>query len=257
MSIVDIYGDLQNDSEIIIGAGNFNQIHGLLTDKLIIDKLDSINIKSIPKFILSYKILNRKLYFSLYNRATSMYLYINNNKYPILSATPQYMDIEFSCISHRNTEIFAGTLYSVKFNNKIISWPVANFSSTELIMFLPTTWYENIDGTVQKLDSFHLLLQKIKLNYFKGYTNKYWCESVPNVEYCRYKDSCSNCFGSCPQKQYCSYDKNFKCEYDDTNQQSVTFASDTSSSSSTIIFWIVFVIILFLIFVGLIFAWFV
>lgn len=258
---VNIYGHIPDRSELVIGIGDYNNIHGLLTylqekDSLQIQKIPDIVDVSVLELVLIYErpltdISTNRVYFSLgvkdirddeETRLTPILKlqtptkYINvkielNDDKPVacacLSPEKAFFWIDYSSIDKiPRSQLLAGSLYALKtiFGEQeyMVSWKISGISSLlstdiskpliqfdnqlnilgNLIMFLPTTWYErSLVSTnasfCERHSNIHTLIQNLSQLNFKGYTTQQWCEEVPAVNYCTMNDQCGDCLGQC------------------------------------------------------------
>lgn len=165
MDIVNIYGHILDKSELVIGVGNYNNIHGLCTysitqseNVLQMQSLPEIASPSVIKLILKYEsplgISDNQIYFSLKVSDSDRYININiesdgdrNLAVACLSKDKAYFWIDYSNIDKTpRSQLLAGSLYSLKTSfgeqDYTISWKIKDHSHGDLIIFLPLSWYE-------------------------------------------------------------------------------------------------------------------
>jgi hypothetical protein len=241
--IVDIYGDLVDGSSVIISAGNFNNISGILAyysgdDLLQIRPLPEIIAPAVPELILTYErpitARSDKIYFSLQvNDFSKSPRYINvnieaqgNQKIAVacISTEKAIFNIDYSSIDQPNSSgrnyLMAGSLYSLEYTlgeqTYVVSWKIHGFSNGDLIIFLPTTWFEPQNPSTQsvsnqnyniceKYSGVDLLLERLNQLQFKGFTTQKWCETVPNVSHCQDNNLCGDCMGQCLDPSHICY----------------------------------------------------
>jgi len=279
MDVVNIYGHLYDKSEIVIGVGNYNNIHGLACyypeeDLLQIRSMAEIMVPSVIQLILHYegnppKSYNDKSYFYLEVKTddyTSAPKYINVNidvdgdekvACAVISDQKCLFTIDYSVVDKiPRSKILAGTLYSLQTilgeQKYIVSWKINGFSNGDLVVFLPTMWYENIDGTCQFKSGINSLVNSLNQLKFKGYTTEKWCETAPFIINCYDNNLCGNCLGQCSNDNYICWPENngFICgshdnEPDMLHTTLVSFVNDsqTPSTLGTTATWIAIIII--------------
>lgn len=242
-NVVDIYGNILDKSELIIAVGNYNNIHGLLTfnnNLLEMRTLFEIESQSVIKVI--YQEATSK-YFSLYSSQHNKYLNVDIDDEvatAILSNEKALFWIDYSIIDQTpRDELLAGVLYSLKTRvddkEYIVSWKIKDFSNGDLIIFLPTTWYERVDNVCILKRGSDQLIQKLNQLHFKGYTNEGWCQNIPTVTNCNDDKTCGECLGKCSNHQeICSlYNNNLIC-------QSI---SNNKTRSNNLVIWIALITI--------------
>ena len=225
MDIVNIYGHLSNKSPIIIGVGNYNSIHGLLTystNSLQMISLPEIVTPNVLELILTYETPSNsldddKIYFTLAVKNTDKYININiefdgtnNIAYAELSSKKAFFWIDYSSIDRNpRSQLLAGALYSFKTTlgeqNYIVTWKIKDFPNGELVIFLPTTWYESINNFCQINHGIITLVENLNQITFKGYTTPRWCQEASNIIHCGTDMVCGNCMGPCDNSQHICY----------------------------------------------------
>lgn len=230
MDIVDIYGHIPDKSELIIGVGNYNNIHGLLTyfpseDLLQMKTLPEVITPSVVQLILTYEKpsnidKSNRIYFSLAVKdAPSRYINIkididDDDKVACacISSEKAFFWIDYSNIDRTpRSQLLAGSLYSLQttFGEQeyIVSWKVKGFSNGDLIIFLPTKWYETSsqDNFCQYKEGIITLVESLNQLGFKGYTSQQWCEDVPHVTHCSTEMQCGDCMGQCRDVNHICY----------------------------------------------------
>ncbi|CAH6419335.1 Hypothetical protein HVR_LOCUS539 [uncultured virus] len=280
MEIVDIYGHLADESEIIIGVGNYNNIHGLACyfpkknaeisgqwpneDLLQIKPVTEVIAPSVLQLILKYEnpsnsTNNDKVYFSLavkdvrspvslikssdenkpsdgtLTKSAGEQRYINVNievegDHKVACATVStqkaIFTLDYSSIDRTPRPVLmAGALYSLGTvfgeQSYIVSWKIQGFSNGDLVIFLPTTWYEpqNIPSDNSEVTSaensfcqvnsgIFNLIERLNQLQFKGYSTQQWCEGIPQISNCVDNNMCGECFGQCPNPNHICYPKN-------------------------------------------------
>lgn len=249
MEIVNIYGHIADESEIVISVGNYNNIHGLACyfpkrdnlilqqrqyeDLLQINPITEVIAPSVIQLILKYETPPNnsdpgKVYFSLTlkdfsNNSLSDKKYINvdikiedNKKIATANVSNEkaIFSIDYSNIDRKpRSKLLAGALYSLEtiHNNEtyIVSWKIQGFSNGDLIIFLPTTWYENTNSsTCQVNNGIINLIERLNQLQFKGYTTPLWCEDFPQVINCTDNNMCGECLGQCSNNYYICYPTN-------------------------------------------------
>ena len=247
MDVVNVYGHLCDNMDVVIGVGNYNNIHGLACyypneDLLQIRSMPEIMTPSVIQLILRYEKLTNtlstdKVYFSLEvknNDSTAPARYINVNidvdgdqkvACAIISSEKAFFTIYYSTVDKTpRSELLAGALYSLQTTfgeqNYIVSWKINGFTNGDLVIFLPTAWYETIDvseahigklntdypivgspraldGDCQMRTGINNLIDSLNQLKFKGYTTQQWCESASHVVNCHDNNLCGDCFGPC------------------------------------------------------------
>jgi hypothetical protein len=314
LGTVDIYGNISDKSELMIGIGNYNNIHGLLTyypsnDCLEMKPLHEILTPSIVELVLTYETpsnINNKnrVYFSLgvkesrvlsssqlhctatqyndpeYNNDHHTETLISQQKYnkyinvkveldgdktvacACISSEKGFFWIDYSSIDKiPRSQLMAGGLYALKttFGEQeyVVSWKIQGFSNGDLVIFLPTTWYEreNIcemkNGTITLMES----LQQLR---FKGYTSQQWCEEVPFVTHCTDSEQCGHCLGQCQDPNNICYVNGNPSESETTKficgfpgnepkfiqSNMISFADNPPQTTGTSATWVAIILIL-------------
>lgn len=299
MEIVDIYGHISDGSELVIGVGNYNNIHGLAcyfpernhliseqwpgNDLLLINPISEVIAPSVLQLILKYENIpndqpNNKIYFSLSVKdsgenqvGTKKYINVDigsdKQACATVSTEKAIFSIDYSIVDNcQRSKLLAGSLYSLEtMINKqkyIVSWKIQGFSNGDLIIFLPTTWYEN-DGQETnsscRINSGVInLIERLNQLQFRGYSTKHWCEKIPQITNCDDNNICGKCFGRCLNTSHICYpkliankDEIFICgspnsEIEANDSSSIVFANTFDTL-------IVFIIILFLV---ILLAWY-
>lgn len=283
-NIVDIYGHIADKSEIILAVGNYNSIHGLLThisreNLLQFRSLSEVVTPSVIQLILTYeKPLNEssnKLHFSLavknYDNSTPnkyINVYIENQiACATISSEKAFFTIDYSSIDKTpRSNLLAGSLYCLRTTilNKeyIVSWRIHGFSNGDLIIFLPTTWYEKNNSVCQQKNGLINLIESLNQLQFKGYTTEQWCETKSDVINCQDGNLCGECLGQCKNLNHICFpnsnsnaplSENFICgiptkEPDMIQYSMVSFAeTNTQQTTGTTATWIAVVIMFLLI----------
>ena len=227
MDIVNIYGHILDKSDIIIAIGNFNSIHGVLTyidKKLEIKHISDIRSYNILQLIITYEspsyIKNNyvgvnEIYFTLKVKGINKYINIeivnNNDKLtakPIISDSKAYFTTKFSSIDNiKRHQLLAGSLYNLETvlgeQKYIVNWPVSGFMDGDVVIMIPTKWYEKDDNNqcLYKSD-IDELLSSLNKSYFKGYSEKHWCQQFDYVYNCSSQNTCGDCLGKCSNSNY-------------------------------------------------------
>ena len=257
MNVNNVYGHIKNNTDVFIAFGNHNEIHGLLTynahDGLVLKSLDSLNINEIVAVKLRYKSSNNKRYFSLKTKNLGMYINVNEYYEAIVNDQKIYFSIEYSVIDNFDREyLLSGSLYTIKYNNKPVLWKVENFSDADLIMFIPCTWYEQVDEILcEPIQSREKLLEQLKNNNFKGYSTRTWCEKASHVTNCTRGEYCGKCMGKCKNTNHICYPHkdHFKCGPEDVNmiaEENISYFEDTPvpKYNAVISVFIVFIVVI-------------
>ena len=246
MDVVDIYGHIPNKSNIILAVGNYNNIHGLLTyfpteDLLQMRSLPEIITSSVIELILAYEkplSTNKtdRVYFTLSTKDTSLSNKFINIKIEIdgdhkvafacLSSEKCFFWIDYSSIDVTpRSQLLSGVLYSLQTSfgeqDYTVSWKIKGFSNNnksiiehlnspngDLVIFLPTTWYELIPDSqilCQSITGTSILIDRLNQLNFKGYTTQQWCEEVPHVIHCTDDKQCGECLGYCGDSNHICY----------------------------------------------------
>lgn len=230
LSVVDIYGHVADNSEIILGVGNYNNVHGLLTyfpaeDLLQMRPLDEVITPAVLPLVLTYetppntKVPNR-VYFSLAVKGSAQYINIelkdpenhNGDKHiavACLSSEKAFFWIDYSSVDTiPRSQLLAGALYSLQTlsgeHEYVVSWKIQGFSNGDLVIFLPTTWYEQKEACEVR-NGAGMLVESLHQLGFKGYTTQQWCEVASKVTHCSGDKQCGECLGPCPDPSQICY----------------------------------------------------
>ncbi len=247
LNVMDIYGHIPDGSEIVLGIGNYNNIHGLLTyfpsDDLLQMRFNSELINpSIVKLILTYEqINNNRLYLSL--SLNDRYINVNSNSEACISSEKALFWIDYSTLDFNKTsrvQVLSGVLYSLKStNDKIVTWKIKGYGNGDLVIFLPTTWYESVEGKCQLNNGIISLVENLQQLKFKGYTTQQWCEEVPKITYCIDNNLCGSCMGPCQNEDTICYvnkmtdDPMFVCGDKDPKLNTVFIENESPSTTGT------------------------
>lgn len=248
--INNIYGNIDNLSEVVLGIGNYNSVHGLLTsndDKLMMEMLSSVVTPNIVECILEYT--NNNL-FSLAIKDTNKYVgvtiedYNGRIAYACISDVKTYFSVNYSSIDKNpRSSIFSGVLYSLQTTidniQYTVSWKIDNLPNGDIILFLPLSWYNNDCTPVSGLVT---LVESLKQLNFKGYTNEKWCSNVKHIVHCDDGEKCGVCLGYCDNtSQVCDVNENntFIC---------VSNGSETTTNSQSDYTWLAIVLVILIIF---------
>jgi len=226
--VVNIYGQIDNLSEVVLGIGNYNNVFGLLTleeDNLSMKLLSELLIPNIVELILEY---SSEHLFTLAIKNTDKYIGVKsetslnhvNGKvlYTCISDTKTYFSINYSSIDRvSRSNIFSGALYSlftiVDGIKSYVSWKFNGLPYSDLILFLPLSWYGH--DTCENKTGLITLVENLNQLRFKGYTNEQWCKNIKHVIHCNDEQRCGNCLGYCDDDLHiCKLDdnNNFICE---------------------------------------------
>jgi hypothetical protein len=132
LSVIDIYGHIPDRSEIVLGIGNYNNIHGLLTyfpsEDLLQMRFNSELLNpSILKLILNYEqITDNRLYLSL-SVNDSQYINIKSNSEACISSEKALFWIDYSSLDRSSKilrqQLLSGVLYSLKTtHDQVVTW---------------------------------------------------------------------------------------------------------------------------------------
>lgn len=220
MDIVNVYGHLADKSKIVIGVGNYNSVHGLacyFTDG------NTLQIQSLPQLV-STEILELTLNYETSDNKTPKFSLSFGNKYigarstgdittAIVTTDKTLFTLDYSIIDHNpRSKLMAGVLYclSTEINGKkhIISWNINGFANGDLIMFLPTTWYQKVNGICIEHNGVNNLLNSINQLQFKGYTTLPWCQNHDYVTNCPDGTNCGDCIGKCKNNNFICWPDN-------------------------------------------------
>jgi hypothetical protein len=163
----------------------------------------------------------------------------------VISNEPRIFWIEYSTIDNSyRSNLLAGSLYllATNYNNKKynVLWKINNDLNGELIIFLPTTWYEKFDDYCKiNTGGYIQLIENLKRLSFKGYTTDKWCEEVSHIYNCDIYNKCGDCMGTCDGNKIClpnleNNNAKFLCD-DYTNEEklynyeAITFINDDKS----------------------------
>lgn len=249
MDVSNIYGPIINGSEVALAIGNYNNIHGLLTyitgDALQMKSLASVISPTIIELVLEYS-TNK---FSLAVKGTDMYIGVESPQLvgklrtviAAITNTKTYFTLDFSAVDKlpRN-KILSGVLYSLRTvigeQQYTVTWKIQGFDNGDLVIFLPTTWYEKAElNSCNKWSDTPILLDKLNQLRFRGYTNQKWCEQLPTLTHCTADSNCGKCLGNCHHNDHICYpdtNGNFICGPQDDSKDIVVI--DTTSSTSRV-----------------------
>lgn len=221
-AVVNIYGGIAEESDMILAVGNYNNVHGVLSHhprgSLVemvrfpeVDPDSVVKIKAIREVITG----NRRALFSLLvegskNKSRQLYINIkieseNGEKIAVarLSTSKALFWLEYSSVDNfPRKEILAGSLVSLatSFGEKdyIVSWKIRDFANGDLVMFLPTSWYEtrNMEECV-KTEGVGDLISSLEQISFRGYTSHELCTDFQEIRYCTQGERCMECLGRC------------------------------------------------------------
>ena len=275
----NIYGNIIDNQELIISIGNYNNIFSIISnnnDSIKINNLNNINddiMSKISRFIINYEqntqskgnVKDKNLKFTLKLQDNDILYTINNTKnkqdrylniklldkdtaIAVISKEPRIFWIEYSTIDNSyRSNLLAGSLYllATNYNNKKynVQWKINNDLNGELIIFLPTTWYEKFDDHCKINNGGYIqLIENLKRLSFKGYTTDKWCEEVSHIYNCDIYNKCGDCMGACDDNKLClpnleNNNAKFLCD-DYTNEgklynyEAITFINDDKSSDN-------------------------
>jgi hypothetical protein len=238
MDIVDIYGHIDDGSELVIGVGNYNNIHGLMTyshraaatnlgsilhDDIDMRTLPEIHTPSVVELVVNYEkpmttITNNKLYFTLKVKDSENYISVKIETdgerriaVACISREKTYFWIDYSIIDRTpRSKLLSGSLYSLRtiFGEQeyVVSWKINGFSHGDLIIFIPISWYEaTSESQCQNKTGLINLVESLNQLKFKGFTTKEWCESAPNIINCSEGKICGDCIGQCQDLNHICY----------------------------------------------------
>ena len=163
----------------------------------------------------------------------------------VISEEPRIFWIEYSTIDNSyRSNLLAGSLYLLATNNNNkkynVQWKINTDLNGELIIFLPTTWYEKFDDYCKlNTGGYIQLIENLKRLSFKGYTTDKWCEEVSHIYNCDIYNKCGDCMGTCDGNKIClpnleNNNAKFLCD-DYTNEEklynyeAITFINDDKS----------------------------
>ena len=227
METVNIYGHLSDKSTLVLATGNYNQVHGLMNheprnNSLWIRPLSETSAPAVLEFIVNYEnssllAKKNKVYFSLAVKDPhGPYKYLGVRIEPsngaiaaraALTKEKFIFTIDYSVIDRtQRKQLLAGALSSLSttFGEKeyVVSWAIEGFSDGDLIMMLPTEWY---DEKCALNTGIAQLLTGLQQSPFKGYTSTQWCEKVPEVTHCSKDKKCGSCLGPCADLNHVCY----------------------------------------------------
>lgn len=270
MDIIDIYGPIPNKSELTLGIGTYNTIDGLLTLQSNILKIQTLkNINNIIELILTYENkISDRIYFSLAVKNSNKFINIQielindkNVAYACISKSKCLFWIDYSSIDKNpRSQLFSAVLYSLKTSfgeqDYVVTWKIDKSLNKDLIIFLPTTWYESSNCEInQGIDT---LIDKLTKKSFKGFTTQQWCEELSFIKHCTNDQQCGECLGNCPNINHICYvdtqtPNSFICgpkELEPKILSTNVLPSNSSNVNCTYITWIViisiFIIVAFL-----------
>lgn len=202
MNTLNIYGDIPDESDVIIGIGNRNSVHSLLT---YFAKHDNLQIRPIGDIatpsILIATLLYHKDGFYLKVKGTSQYINFkieSGKAVASLSNNKCLLHCDYSIIDKNpHSRILAGSLMSLCNSQEDIYWKVQGFTPNRMIMFLPLNWYEVTDGICTQYTGLPALMDNLRNKNFTGFTDSKWCQNFPHVNNCQEGELCGNCLGPC------------------------------------------------------------
>ena len=255
MDIVNIYGPLNNNAKVVLGVGNYNNIHGLLTyfpieDELQMRPLPDVITPSVLELILSYEPDNKK-YFSLQIKDSNQYIGVkietdNNTHIAVASIrdvkTLFWMDYS-SVDKVPREQILSGVLYSLQTSfgeqDYPVSWKIHGFTNGNLILIIPITWYEKNTDICEEKTGTMLLVERLNQLSFKGYTTESWCQDSSFVTHCNNGDECGKCLGPCSDPNHICYPEQNKYLCGTGEVKAITL--NEAQSQGTIATWITLV----------------
>lgn len=268
MSIVNIYGPIDDESGVIIAAGNYNSVHAVLTyhaneDLLQITQIKDVIPPSVMELMIKYEYPEfiekdpKKIYFTLRIKDSEKYIgvIIDANDSEKIARThigteKVYFSVDYSHIDNISRDkLLAGSFYALETiygeQKYTVSWKIEGYANGDLIMFLPTTWYEKDEnGFCSMHNRVNNLIENLNQLYFKGYTTLSWCEDASHAVNCTDNNFCGECMGRCRNPdQLCYPHKNkFLCSASeplDFHSSAITMAQ--SSSSYNAITWLIII----------------
>lgn len=266
MDPVTIYGLIPDGSSIILGVGNYNSVHGILTylpttDLLQMASLSKIITPTVLELIISYEIQSNKLYFTLMVKDTASeddpikrgnrYICMrteNDRRVACIGLEKTLFWIDYSSVDKvSRNQLLAGSLYSLQTvyegMNHIVSWKIHDFSNCDLIVFLPTTWYEtDVNASCQMKSGVSTLIESLNQSKFKGYSIQEWCQNIPGVVHCIDDKQCGACLGRCPNDNELCY-SNSKNQFVCRSVSSQTETPSTTGTNAALIAIVVIIII--------------
>jgi hypothetical protein len=264
----NIFSIVSNNNNSI-QINNLNNINDNIMSKIsrFIIKYETQNDKQFKELLGISKgnAKNKKLKFTLKLQDNDILYTINNTKnkkerylnikainkdtaIAVISEEPRIFWIEYSTIDNSyRSNLLAGSLYllATNYNNKKynVQWKINTDLNGELIIFLPTTWYEKIDDYCKlNTGGYIQLIENLKRLSFKGYTTDKWCEEVSHIYNCDIYNKCGDCMGACDNSKIClpnleNNNAKFLCD-DYTNEdklynyEAITFINDDKSTDT-------------------------
>lgn len=202
----NIYGHLEDRSDIVIAMGDYNSVQGLArndsnaAENIIIDTLAKVNIENILVLQLQYHdVDNRTPMFCLKVPDRGLYLAVDNRGLATLSSKKTWLTVDYSTVDRKpRPTLLAGALYSLMImeTRRVIKWNIANHEQHgDLIICLPTRWYEKHHDVCVKQSGIDKLISAVNRPTFKGWTTRSWCEQAAGVRYCTPNERCGSCLG--------------------------------------------------------------
>ncbi len=290
MDLVNVYGPLQDGSSLIITAGNYNTIHGILCQDLEIHNVSEIQESEVLELRIKYENplfldqnnVKKSLLFSLEDVHTGQFvsvtIEIHNGKKmasACLSEDKAIFSLDYSNLDKNpRSNLLAGVLYSLEttFGDQTytVNWKIKNFVHGDLIIFIPTVWYESSGSSESSTSSTYVsdasifchkmtglpnLLTRLNQLSFKGYTSEEWCQYVPDAVNCSKNELCGECMGRCVDPNLICYPSSqgegFVCglpSLEPDFRMGVTFVQESStpqtSGGGAVWFAIAFVVII-------------
>lgn len=267
MAVVDIYGHIADESVIIIAVGHYNSVYGLLSyyaneDLLQISLLDSLVEPVVVELVLKYETVGDNICFTLRVKGSNEYIGVKLNEEgkacACIGKEKVYFGVDYSATDVKpRSKLMAGSFYALDTmyaeQKYTVSWKVEGFANGELIIFLPTTWYEKDEtsGVCSSHNTLEALIPNLSRVSFKGYTTAKWCETSPHVVNCTNKNACGTCMGRCPNVNHICYPLGSKFVCGPSSAEPDMFHTDditiAESDSVNTVAWIIIVIIMLII----------
>jgi hypothetical protein len=174
----NIYGELENNSEVIICSGSNNKNEFVLCkvdDNIKFVSLKKAKVKQILTFELIYGTKN----------------------FHIINENIKYENLKIIYPIDQEIPLFSGYSYSfgLKFDSDV-------FSSIDVVKLISTKWFDENDI---KRSGVTYLIYCLKKENYSGHITSKW----KNTKYCEGNQKCGKCFGTCK--------RNMSCEKNDTS----------------------------------------
>lgn len=211
--MASIYGPLSSDASLVIGTGHHNSVHGLLChepdESLMVRPLARVSPSAVVE--LRWEPITKNTFVLHIYDSHSKHGYLGvrvesdgNRNYAIAALVPEptVFSLHYSTVDARpHYRMMSGTLSSlttrVGESDYTVHWRIEGFEPGDLILLLPTEWFDS-HCVVQS--GLHDLITSLKQINYRGYTQSSWCQAVPQIRNCE-NTGCGECLGPCTNPQ--------------------------------------------------------